>query len=143
MSVPEKLLDWLWAALADYRRLRVTVHRAYFSKTDPRVWAYFINVTNISRNRDVEITHVWFATEPELHATPPERPLPKRLKPDEVWETWIEEFRVPERFRGSAAFELGRVRLSTGRVIRSKENKNVPKFGHVPGGPVTSYPDEP
>jgi hypothetical protein len=29
---------------------------------------------------------------------------------------------------------MGRVRLSTGPVVRSKENKNVPPFGVVPGG---------
>ena len=143
MSVAEKILDGLWALLLNYRRLRVTVHRAYFTETDPIVWAYFINITNLSHNREVEITHVWLASEPTVHAVPPERRLPKRLKPDEVWETWIEEFRVPEAFRGSPAFRLGRVRLSTGRIIESKENKDVPRHGHVPGGPVTSYPDKP
>lgn len=134
---------WPFAALTGYRPVRVTIHRAYFTKTEPRVWAYFINVTNLCRDREVEITHVWLATEPEVYATPPERPLPKRLKPDETWETWVEEQRVPKEFRGNAAFRLGRVRLSTGRIAGSKENKDVPKFGHPPGGPITIYPDEP
>jgi hypothetical protein len=134
---------WPFAALTGYRQVRVTVHRAYFTKTNPRVWAYFINVTNLCHDREIEITHVWLTVEPDVYASPPERPLPKRLKPDEAWETWIEERHVPNEFRGSAAFRLGRVRLSTGWTASSKENKDVPHVGHPPGGPVTSFPDEP
>lgn len=139
----------LQRTIRDYldRKLRVTAHRAYFTRTDPRVYAYFINITNLSRDREVEITHVWLATEPDAYAVPPERPLPKRLRPDEAWSTWVEESRVPERLRGETDREtvcrLGRVRLSTGDVYRSEPETTVPGRGTVPGGPVTSYPDEP
>jgi hypothetical protein len=77
---------------------------------------------------------VWLASEPEVFPMTHDRRLPKRLKPDEAWETWIEESRVPLAWRGQKAFTSGRVRLSTGRVIHSKENKDVPRFGEIPGG---------
>lgn len=135
------LLEKLIQLFTGLRRLRVRVHKAYFTRTDPRVWAYFINVTNTSCNRELEITHVWLDTVPPVFALPPDRPLPKRLKPDETWETWIERDRVPG-YDPHAVYRLGRVRLSTGQVIRSVENKGIPPRGYIPGGPVTSYPDE-
>src|SRR5688572_13056750 len=98
MGVGEMLLGWLHSALVSYRRVRVTVHRACF--THSGVWAYFINITNLSRDRDIEITHVWLASQPEVFPIIHDRRLPKRLKPDEVWETWIEERRVPLPWRG-------------------------------------------
>ena len=132
MGLPELLLGWLYSAFTDYRRIRLTVHRATFLGSGE--WAYFINVTNLSRDREIEITHVWLETDPAVFAAPPQRPLPKRLRPDEVWETWVEEARVPHAWRGERAFTAGRVRLSTGRVVGSKENKGVPPFGVIPGG---------
>ncbi len=36
------------------------------------------------------------------------------------------------------AYTLGRARLSSGRVIKSIENKNVPASGTVSGGPISS-----
>lgn len=50
---------------------------------------YFINVTNMSLTREVEVTHVWFDCSPEVDVFRSERPLPKRLKVDETWETWV------------------------------------------------------
>ena len=132
MGLSDMLLGWLYSAFRDYRRVRLTVHRAAFATTGEP--AYFINVTNLSRDREIEITHVWLETDPPTHALPLQRPLPKRLRPDEVWETWVEEARVPVAWRGERAFSAGRVRLSTGRVVRSKENKGVPPFGVIPGG---------
>jgi hypothetical protein len=94
---------------------------------------FFINVTNVSRPRDVELTHVWFDTTPQLTAIQAQRPLPKRLKPDEAWETWVEIDRIPTNL-GESVFELARARLSNGTVIKSKKNKDVPSVGTIPGG---------
>jgi hypothetical protein len=60
-----------------------------------------------------------------------ERPLPKRPKPDEVWEAWIETSRIP--CNDKDAFSGFRVRLSTGKVLKSSQNCNVPAVGVVPG----------
>ena len=134
MGIAETVLGWLYGALTDYRRLRVTVHRGVFIQNGE--WAYFINATNLSRSRSLEITHVWLDSQPQVHAIRPERPLPKRLAPDETWETWISESSVPASWRGERAFTAGRVRLSTGRIVNSIHNKNVPTYGSIPGGKV-------
>jgi hypothetical protein len=92
----------------------------------------FVNVVNLSPNREVEITHVWFDAKPEVHVR-----LPKtiRLRSDEPWETWVEAAKVahvsnPER--------QARVRLSSGKVIKSRRNRDVPPEGVVPGTDVAS-----
>jgi hypothetical protein len=126
------IADKVVGFLVDRRRLRVTVHRAVLTAAGQP--AYFVNITNLSRNREVEITHVYFDLDPQVHANQPSRPLPKRLKPDEVWETWVVEECLPTTL-GGRLFQLARVRLSTGRVAGSKENKGVPDRGTIPGGP--------
>jgi len=83
--------------------------------------------------------HVWFAIEPEVHAHAIDRPLPKRLRPDESWETWVEADRLPSGL-GESLFNLGRARLSTGRVVKSRKNKNVPAQGAVTGGAIHDGP---
>ena len=93
----------------------------------------FVNVTNLSRDRDIEVTHVWFAVDPPVHVLlSHERPLPVRLRPDESWEAWIEAAKL-----GSAPHPatLARVRLSAGSVIKSRLNRSVPDVGFVPGDP--------
>jgi hypothetical protein len=77
----------LWSSAGDRRKLRLTVHRAFFGTGQE---CFFINATNLSRDRKLEITHVWFDLDSQVHAMPADRPLPKRLEPDETWETWIE-----------------------------------------------------
>ena len=71
MSLSDVLFQGLWSALINHRRVRVTVHRAYFVN-HPHDWSYFINVTNLSRERGIEVTHVWLATTPEAHAVSPD-----------------------------------------------------------------------
>ena len=95
--------------------------------------AYFVNVTNLFDDRDVEITHVWFDATPQVHVLCSDRPLPVRLKPYESWETWQHLDTLPAVVRHDA-FTLARVRLSTGDVIRSVENADVPSRGFVAGG---------
>ena len=127
------LIGWLSSVFVNLRRVKVTVHKARFLKTD--IWAYFINATNLSKERNIEITHIWFDCKPQIHISQPDRPLPKRLKPDETWETWILLKDLPE-YVHKKPFNLARVRLSTGKIIKSIENKNVPPIGNVPGGPI-------
>jgi hypothetical protein len=134
------LIKWIvervWEAFGGRRTARLLVHHGYFSTTGRE--CYFLNVTNLSRDRDIEVTHVWFATEPEVAALPTDRPLPKRLKPDETWETWVEADRLPAL--GERLFTLGRARLSTKKVIWSRKNEHVPSAGTVPGGGGKSPP---
>jgi hypothetical protein len=82
---------------------------------------------------------VWFAIDGDVPAMPPDRPLPKRLKPDETWETWVEADRLPPNL-GERAFEFARARLSTGHVIKSRKNTTVPSMGSIPGGPIGRPP---
>jgi len=112
------------------RKARVMVHKAYFiNNTCPY---FFINVTNLSYQREIEITHVWFDCDFQVSVMQPSRPLPRRLKTDESWETWIEVDAIPKLLRNNA-FTLARVRLSSGEVITSVKNEGVPHTGTVPG----------
>lgn len=112
------------------RKLQVRIHRAAFEGGGPE--CYFVNVTNLSKTREVEITHVWFATNPEVHILEPRRPLPKRLRPDGSWETWISVTELPIQCDEQVA-RLGRVRMSNGAVMGSKKRREVPSRGFVPG----------
>jgi hypothetical protein len=113
-----------------FRRARVLVHRAFFvGGSEPY---FFVNVTNLSQKRDVVVTHVWFDTSPATNVLNPERPLPKRLTLDEPWETWIPVSSLSGR-SDEEVFKLARVKLSNGKVVKSKENKNVHSIGSVPG----------
>lgn len=117
-------------------RVRVTVHLACF-EARPDTPAYFVNVTNLFDDRDIEITHVWFEVTPRVDVLRADRVLPVRLKPYESWETWQYTHTLPGAIRDSA-FALARVRLSTGAIVESSENTGVPARGFVPGGPVSS-----
>ncbi len=112
------------------RRVRFLVHTAVFDGESDV--AFFLNLTNLSRNREIEVTHVWFETTPPVGVLPAERPLPKRLKPDETWETWVYLKDVPGAFETSVT-GLARARLSSGQKLSAKENKDVPPVGSVPG----------
>ncbi len=113
------------------RRLQVLVHRALFIGSVQQY--YFINLTNLSENREIEVTHIWLESEPEVYILNPQRRLSKRLKPDESWETWIEVERIPEPIRNNP-YDLFRARLTSGEIINSTQNENVPRMGSVPGG---------
>jgi hypothetical protein len=129
----ESLVLWLLDRLRGWqqgrRKVRVLVHPAVF-RGNPTPY-YFVNVTNLSRDREVEVTHVWFDVDPPAHVLRAERPLPVRLRGDESWETWIEFAKVAHR---SNPETLARVRLSSGKVIKSRANPDVPMEGYVPAG---------
>lgn len=123
-------LEWIFKLLGLKQSVRVFCHRAFFLPDGPE--CYFINVTNLSLQRDTEITHVWIEHDEAIHILNPARRLPRRLKPEETWETWIHVERLPSSIR-EEAYTLARVRLSNGRVVKSKNNDNVPSAGYVPG----------
>ena len=119
-----------WYASKDRRRVSVLVHRGFFiQQAPPSHPFYFIKVTNLSR-RDLEITHVWFATNPPVYVLLAERPLPTRLRPDETWEAWVDAAALADT---SNVWRSGRVRLANGRTVKSRPNKHVPPVGYVAG----------
>jgi len=124
-----------WYASKDRRRVSVLVHRAFFvGQATPSEPFYFIKVTNLSRDRDIGITHVWFASKPPVDVLLAERPLPTRLRPDETWEAWVDAAKLADTLNIQRA---GRVRLADGRTVKSQPNKHVPPVGYV-AGPGTS-----
>jgi hypothetical protein len=157
-AVPDRLKRWQWVDLFEpsgfdrlvkalqtsgvARRtpprqtsnLRLTVHRAFFAPNGPE--CFFINVTNIGIDVELEVTHIWFETSPPVYVVQHDRPLPKRLKPQETWETWVRVGSFDSR-PGQNIYELARARLSTGIVVESVYNEGVPMYGSVPGGPIT------
>jgi hypothetical protein len=133
LDIIKTVLEKMWSGFSSRRNVQVLVHMAFFNSGAP---CFFINVANLSKDREVEITHVWFDFSPQISVLQPERPLPKRLKPDESWETWIEVHRMPsEALESESIYHLARVRLTSGRIIKSRRNLDVPDKGTVPGGP--------
>ena len=148
------IIDSLRGFQQSRRRVRVLVHHGFFtggvgassSTTPPDPLAsppvtgtagkvrvsgyYFVKVTNLSQSRDIEITHVWFATNPLVHLLMPERPLPARLRPDETWEGWVDAAALTHT---SEVERSGRVRLANGRTVRSRRNKDIPPVGYIAG----------
>lgn len=111
------------------RRVRLTVHRALLQQPYSQD-CYFVNATNLG-DRAVELTHVWFATDVPVYQHNDLRPLPKRLEPDESWETWFPVAAIP--VGEGEAFRLARARLSNDKVVKSRKRENVPLYGMVPG----------
>jgi len=120
--------------------VRVTVHIAAF-QTQPTMPAAFVNITNLFETREIVITHVWFETVPHAFLTRSDRRLPVRLKPFDTWETWMALSSLPAADRDKL-FGMARVRLSSGQILSSAENADVPDEGFVPGGPITSLGNE-
>ena len=106
------------------------VHRAFFKDGYDKGQQFFIWVTNLSSERDIEFTHIWFKTNPRKDILNPERRLPKRLQPDERWETWIPVADVPTEYDLERKV---RVLLSNGKVVKSLPNPDVPPEGHLAG----------
>ena len=79
--------------------------------------ALFINATNHSETADREVTHVWVETTPRVFAENDRRPLPKRLRPQETWETWVHLDQLPAGVPTDRLPGLVRARLSTGEVL--------------------------
>jgi len=126
------LLHWTWAIFDDRPRVRVTVRRTHIPSK--RQDFFFINAWNQSRRRDLEITHVWFDCGRPIPVTQPPAELPRKLKRGQSCETWINVNEIPSDFRDHV-YTLARVRLTTGAIIKSAGNEDVPGSGNVPGSP--------
>jgi hypothetical protein len=125
-----KILDLLLTFVGGLKRVSVQVHEAVLAANGTA--CFFINARNTSPTREIEVTHVWLAIEPELHVINPARPLPKRLRPDETWETWLPVSEVPKESRLRVA-RSAKVQISTGKVFTSQARVHVPPVGYVPG----------
>lgn len=127
VGVAYRILD----ALGWRRSVDVRGHRAFFGGVPPE--CLIITVTNRSPRRDVEITHVWIEHESgTTDVSNAARPLPKRLRPDEHWATWIAVSEVPATSTQTLEARA-RVRLSNGAVRKSRPWDDVPPAGAVPG----------
>jgi hypothetical protein len=134
-NIIKTILDNYWKFVDHKRKLRFTVHRAFHLSS--KIECFYLNVTNLSSVKEIEITHLFFINEnKQIPIIQPDRPLPKRLKPDETWETWIRVSQIPSKIVDKP-YRKARVRLSTGKVIKSRFNRGVPHFGEIPGGKVT------
>ena len=124
----DRIVSWLGRA----HDVRITAHRAVLlSSGEPCV---FVTATNHHASRNAVITHVWFEVPGPrtIHVLNPERPLPRRLMPDDPWETWIPEDALPPDLADDV-LRMAYVRLSTGLIIGSVPNASVPEIGFVPG----------
>jgi hypothetical protein len=122
-------LSFIGSRIGTWRSVRVLVHRAHLGNEHSE--KFFINVTNLSPNREVEVDRVYFDVLPHVEVLNPERPLPKRLRLDESWETWCDVDPV----KGWRLEWRCRVRLSSGSVVRSRPRRenDVGPAGNVPG----------
>ena len=130
-------LEWAWRIFGVATHVRVRSHHAAF--TGPAELSgeacYFITVTNLSLSRDIELTHAWFeAPSGQVAAIHPRRPLPVRLQPQQIWETWVSQDALFQAGARSDIEGLSRVRLSDGRIVHGKRDPHVPHQGSVPGG---------
>jgi hypothetical protein len=82
---------------------------------------------------------VWFQTDHQIQVLQPQRPFPVRLRPDHSWETWLPVAALPQAFIPNA-LTLARARLSSGAVVTSKPNENVPDYGTVAGSNPQGQP---
>lgn len=113
-------------------RLRVTAHDGRFDIA-PDIELYFIGVVSETED-DVFLTHVWAqCSKSNVFPENDLRPLPRRLRKGEPWETWIRSADVP-REEHENPYNMMRVRISTGETFRSSYNRGVPSHGDVPGG---------
>ena len=106
------------------------VHRAFLSARIPRAPAILHQGDKPLPQREVEITHLWFETNPPTQILNPVRPLPARLRLDETFETWIPVADVPTV---DDLERMVRVQLSNGKVVKSRLNKGVPPTGYIAG----------
>ncbi len=133
-DILNSLIGFFWKYIENRRKIRFTVHSGFFSGIKDKY--LFLNVTNLSNEREIEVTHVYFRKHTgQIGVIHNDRPLPRRLKADETWEIWYKFEDLPVSIKRNP-YNKGRVRLSSGRIIKSRHNKNVPSTGTVPGGSV-------
>ena len=116
-------------ALLNRRRIRVLVHRAVLE--DKQKEAFFITVTNLTLDREIVITNIWFNSNLRVHVIRNDRLLPKKLKPNETWDTSLPINKLPLGYH-PYAFKMVRARLSNGTLAYSEENLTHPEKEIVP-----------
>ncbi|GAA0638934.1 hypothetical protein GCM10010174_71140 [Kutzneria viridogrisea] len=90
---------------------------------------YFLKVANEGAE-PVQLNRIWFATDPEVSVRNPQRPLPTRLDPGDLFETWklVEELPHDPRLP-----YLARLLLDDRSVVESLPNLDVLPAGSVGG----------
>jgi hypothetical protein len=104
----------------------VLVHEAYLISNNDKP-CYFIKIINRSKTNDNTITHIWIKDSPREKDLL-QKPLPHKLKPSEIFETWIEKKLINDQIN---IFKNVRVELSDGKIFKSKKNKNVRPIGYI------------
>jgi hypothetical protein len=142
VTYTEKLLnDWKTTAEDSARRaieegpqdktpainVIVLVHKAYFIGNP--VQHYFIKITNAMRDIDLVVTHIWYESD-DFSLDIITLPLPLRLKPAELVETWIPVEKIPDN---DNVFNNFKIILSTGETFSSRHNLNVRPAGRIGG----------
>jgi hypothetical protein len=97
------------------------------TESGPSDQRLYVKIINMSRH-DVEVTHVWLATKPEVDLIALDPPLPARLRAEETHEVWFPLEGLPVDVELE---RLVRVRLSSGKTVRSRRNNAVPPTGGV------------
>jgi hypothetical protein len=128
-AVIDTVLGWLWKLLSLARYIRVTAHLGRLS--DRGLDCCFVTVRNLSPYRKAVVTEVWFQVQDRIPVLNNERPLPKVIAPEEVWETWIPLQALPEHIRAYPE-TLARIKLSDGKTFGARTNPDVSPAGHVP-----------
>ena len=118
--------------------LRLLAHRAYFDDSPYRDVAasgvstnsnqeehFFIKIVNMTPE-SVEVTHVWYQNGRRVDIL--NRPLPVRLQPNEIWETYVPVSEIPSDVD---PFNHFHALISTGEEFVSVHNKNVAPKGYV------------
>ncbi|MCK4922106.1 MAG: hypothetical protein KAS71_13735 [Bacteroidales bacterium] len=144
----EWALTLLGYLIKPFERIRkrpiVLVHTAVFSNPSPNVsfspsLKYFIKVINPSEVKDYTITHIWIEDmSKRFHILNRETHLPHKLKPSDIFETWVDVSKIKDSKEN--VFVNVRVKLTTGKVLKSKHNKDVPFEGMIGGINVSDYP---
>lgn len=112
--------------------IRLCTHQARFNSA-PEIY-YFVTVTNLSNKEPIEVTHVWYEDiDTHIPVLVQDRPLPKRLEPQEIWETFLLKKDLPEYLQNDAYLSF-RIRTSSGKIYSSIKDGSVPPYGSVPGG---------
>lgn len=113
------MIYWI---IGQLRRPVVLVHEAIL--LGPNEPCYFIKIINRSDKKDFTITHVWIEDKSKNISIINEKaPLPKKISPSDIYETWIKISEIKEK--KELVYKKARVRLSYGRVLKSKFNKGA------------------
>lgn len=107
--------------------LTVLVHTAAFLDSDENAVKspgklYFLVVTNIGES-PVQLTHVWVEGDPVVHVLDK---LPKYLKPEQQYVTWVAESVLAHVEDPFTAF---RVFTSRQNTFTSERNEQIPPKG--------------